>query len=97
MCVDELDQLGEVGERSGEAVHLVDDDDVDPTSFHVLESFLRRRAIDRVAREAAVVVAIAESLPALMGLALDVGLRGFALIVERVELLLEAAVGGDAG
>ena len=37
MRVEELDQLGEVGERAGEAVHLVDDDDVDPASFHVLE------------------------------------------------------------
>ena len=27
--VEELDQLGEVGERSGEAIHLVDDDHVD--------------------------------------------------------------------
>jgi hypothetical protein len=30
MSIEELDQLGEVGERTGEPVDLVDDDDVDP-------------------------------------------------------------------
>ena len=29
MLVEELDQLGEVGERPGQPVDLVDDDDVD--------------------------------------------------------------------
>ena len=39
----------------------------------------------------------ADQLPALVGLALDVGLGGLALIVERVELLLQAMLGRDAG
>ena len=97
MCVEELHQLGEVGKRTGEAIHLVDDDDVDPALFHVVEQFLQRRSLYRTAGKAAVVVTVADQLPAFMGLALDIGLRGFALIVERVELLLETAVGGDAG
>ena len=32
-----------------------------------------------------------------MGLALDVGLRRLALVVEGVEVLLQTQVGGDAG
>src|SRR5450432_1014483 len=32
-----------------------------------------------------------------MGLAPDIGLRSLALVVERVELLLHAVFGGDAG
>src|SRR5262245_30346833 len=48
------------------------------------------------AREPAVVVGGRQGAPALVGLALDVGLGGFALVVERVEVLLEALVAGDA-
>ena len=50
----------------------------------------------RVHRAAGVVVG-PDQLPALVGLALDVGFRCLPLIVERVELLLEAMLGRDAG
>ena len=37
MRVEELDQLGEVGERARQAVDLVDDDHVDPVSANVIK------------------------------------------------------------
>ena len=47
-------------------------------------------------RKAAVVIALADELPSLMGLALDVGFRSLSLVVEGVEVLLQTGVGGDA-
>ena len=41
MLVEDLDQLGEVGERSGQPVDLVDEDDVDPSRLTASSSFLR--------------------------------------------------------
>ena len=69
-----LDQLGEVGERAGQPIDLIDDDHVDPSRLHIGEQLLKRRPIHRPAGIAAVVVAIPDQSPALMRLALDVGL-----------------------
>ena len=46
---------------------------------------------------AAIVESLRDDAPALMGLALDVGLAGFTLSFERVEFLLQALVGRFAG
>ena len=35
-----LDQLGEVGERAGQPIDLIDDDHVDPSRLHVDEQLL---------------------------------------------------------
>ena len=90
MRVEQFDQLGEVGERAGQPVDLVDDDDVDPASANVVKEPLERWPLHRAAGVAAVVVVGSDQLPAFVGLALDVGFRGLPLIVERVELLLQA-------
>ena len=95
--VEELDQLGEVGQRAGQAIDLVDHDDVDPAGADVGEQPLQGRALDRAAGEAAIVVGRPDQDPALMGLALDVGLGRLALGVERVEVLLQPVVGRDPG
>ena len=97
MRIEQFDQLGEVGERARQPVDLVDDDHIDPASADVIKDFLERRPLHRAARVATVVVASADELPALVGLALDIGLRRLPLIVERVELLLQAMLGRDAG
>jgi hypothetical protein len=90
MGVEQFDQLGKVGERAGQPVDLVDNDHVDPVSASIVEELLERWPVHRAAGIAAVVVA-------LVGLALDVGFRGLSLIVERVELLLQAMLSRDAG
>ena len=96
-CVEQLDQLGEVGQRAGQAVDLVDHHHIDAAVADVGQELLQGRAFQRSAREAAIVVAVAQRAPAFMGLALDIGLGGLALVVEGVELLVEAMLGRDPG
>ena len=95
MGIECLDQLGEVGERAGQPIDLVDDDHVDPSRLHIDEQLLERRPIQRAAGEAAVVVTIPNQSPALMRLALDVGLARLPLGVEGIEVLFEPLVGRD--
>jgi hypothetical protein len=47
MRIEQLDQLGEVGERARQPVDLVDDDHVDPVSANVVEQPLERRPLHR--------------------------------------------------
>jgi hypothetical protein len=95
VLVEHLDQLGEVGERSGQPIDLVDDDYVDPPDLDIGEQFLKRWPLHRTAGIAAVVVAVPYQPPPFMGLALDVGLGRFPLGVEGIEVLLEPLVGRD--
>ena len=60
MLVEQLDQLGEVGKRAGEPVDLVDHDDVDLAGPDLGQQRLQGRAVQGGAREAAIVVAVAE-------------------------------------
>ena len=97
MGVEQFDQLGEVGQRAGQPVDLVDNDHVDPVSANVVQQPPEGWPVHRAAGIAAVVIAGPDQLPALVGLALDLGFRGLSLIVERVELMLQAVLGRDAG
>jgi hypothetical protein len=97
VAVEHLDQLGEVGERAAEAVDLVDHHHVDQPVLDVLQQPLQAGALQRAARDAAVVILIADQHPALGPLAGDVRLAGLALGVQRVELLLQPFLGGLAG
>ena len=58
---------------------------------------MQGRALQPRAGEAAVVISLRKANPALMALALDVGLASLALGVQRVELLFEALLGGFTG
>ena len=95
--VEQLDELGEVGQRAGQPVDLVDDDDIDLSGADIVQQPLQRRAVGVAAGEAAIVVFGPDQRPAGMGLASDIGLRGLVLGIERVEVLLEPLVGGDPG
>ncbi len=95
--IEHLDQPGEVHERAGEPVDLVDDDDVDAAQFDVGHETLQGRALQRAAGEAAVVVTVGNQQPALGLLAGDVGLAGLALGVEGVEGHVETFLGRLAG
>ena len=70
MGVEKLNQFGEVGKRSGEAVHFVDNDDIDLPGSHVIEERLKGGPEERSPRESPVIKAIGNELPALMGLPL---------------------------
>ena len=94
--VKQLHELGEVGERPGQAIDLVDDHNVDPALSDVSEQLLQAGSVQAAAGEAAVVVMISDQSPSFVGLALDVGLRGLPLSMKRVELLFEPIVSRDA-
>jgi hypothetical protein len=53
------------------------------------QKLLQGRAVERGPGQPAIVIAIRVEAPALMGLALDIGLAGLALRIERVELEVE--------
>ena len=95
--VEAFDQFGEVGQRAGQPVDLVDHDHVDPAFLDIGEQLLQGGPLHRAAGEAAVVIAIAQKRPAFVRLAPDKSLRCLALVVEGVEVLFEPGVGGDAG
>ncbi|MEI2707375.1 MAG: hypothetical protein V9E89_19545 [Ilumatobacteraceae bacterium] len=95
--VEHLDQLGEVGERAAEAVDLVDHHHIDQPVLDVSHEPLQAGAFQRAARDAAVVVLIADQHPALGPLAGDECLAGFALGMKAVELLLQPFLGGFPG
>ena len=94
MGLEQLDQLGEVGKRTGEAVDFVDHHDVDLARLNVSEQRLQGRAFQGAAGDAAVVIAGFDQSPTLVGLAFDIGLGSLALGIERVEVLLQAVLGG---
>ena len=73
MGIEELDQLGEVGQRPRQPVYLVDDDDVDLAGADVVQQPLEVRPVGRPTRVAAIVIARLDQNPAGMGLAPDIG------------------------
>jgi hypothetical protein len=54
--VQNLRQLREVSQRPGEAVDLVDDDDIDLALSHVLHEFLQRRTLQVASGESTIVI-----------------------------------------
>nr|WP_245818271.1 hypothetical protein [Roseomonas rosea] len=97
MGVEEVHKLGEVGQRAGEAVDFVENDQVGLAGADVSRELLQRRALEGAARETAIVVAGGERDPAFVTLAPDEGLAGVALGIEGVEGLLQPILGGLAG
>jgi hypothetical protein len=95
--VEDLDDLGEISQRSRQPIDLVDDDHVDLASANVVQQPLQRRSIHRASGIGSIIVECGESGPTFMLLACDVGLAGFTLRIERIECLLEALLRGFAG
>ena len=87
----------EIGERSRQPVDLVDDHDVDPARSDIGDQVFQGGPLQIAAREPTVVIAGFGQYPALVALAADEGLTGFALRRERVEFLLQPFLGGFAG
>jgi hypothetical protein len=95
--IKDLDDLGEIGERAGQAIDLVGHHRIDLAGLDVGKELLQGRAVHRGAGEAAVIIVLRQTGPALMALAFDVSLAGLALGVQGVERLLQALLGGFAG
>src|SRR6202030_1224025 len=91
------DDLGKISERAGQPVDLVDDHGIDASGGDVCEQPLQSRPIQRRGGETAVIISRALAHPAFVPLAVDEGLAGFALRLQRIELLFEPLLGRLAG
>ena len=63
--IEDLDDLGKIGERAGQPVDLVDDDGIDPPRRDVGEQPLQSRPIHRRAGEPAIVISLRAGTPSL--------------------------------
>lgn len=63
MLVEKLDELGKIGERSGQPVDLVDHDDVDLAGSDLREKLLQGRAVQGGAGKRVVIVAPIDQAP----------------------------------
>lgn len=89
VLVERLDHLGEVEERTAEAVDLVNHDAVDLARLDIRQQAFQRRPFHIAAGEPAVVVLVRKALPTFARLRLDVVLARLALGIERVKFLLQ--------
>src|SRR5947207_3466839 len=93
MGIKQLDELGEISERTGQPVDLVHQHNVDLARAHLGQELLQRRAVERGTGECTVVVAAGDQPPAFVRLALYICLAGLALGMERVEGKLKIVLG----
>jgi hypothetical protein len=68
MRIEELNKLGKVSQRAGEAIDFVDDDDIDLARTNVGQKLLQAGTLHRPAREATIIIRARHKLPALMRL-----------------------------
>jgi hypothetical protein len=97
MLVEQLHQLGEICQRPGQPVHLVDDDDVDLPASDIAQQLLQGRAVERGPGQSTIIVPCPDQSPALVRLALDIGFTSLSLRVEGIELEVEIMFGRFAG
>ena len=93
MGTKQLDELGEISQRTGQPVDLINQHNFDLAGADIGQELLQRRAVERGAGESAVVVAAGDPPPAFVRLALYICLTGLALGVERVEGKLKIVLG----
>ena len=72
MRIEQLDQLGKVGQRAGQAIDLVDDDDIDLAGADIVQQTLEGRALGIATGEAAIVIFGPNQRPASMRLTPDI-------------------------
>src|SRR5712672_2463597 len=97
VLVEDLDDLGEVRQRTCQPVDLVDHHNIDTPGTHVREEPLEGRSLQGATREATVVIEVSDQEPPLPSLAQDEGLTGFPLGVDGIEVLLQPLVAALTG
>src|ERR1700731_5467511 len=63
--IEQFDQLGEIGERAGEAIDFIDHNDGDLAGPDIGQELLQGRAVEGGSGEAAIIVAIGNQAPPL--------------------------------
>src|SRR5205823_8747680 len=94
---EQLDEFGAVRERAGRPIDLINQHNVDRARPDIREELLQSEPLERGAGECAVVVAGRDEAPALVRLALDIGLTGLALGIKRAEGKVEVMLARLAG
>ena len=97
MRLEQLDQLGKIRQRAGQPVDLVNHHNVDLAGPNIGQEPLQGRPFQRGPGEGAIVIMVGDEPPAFGRLALDIGLTGLALGVERGEGEIEVMLGRLAG
>src|SRR6185295_3311587 len=92
MRVEHFDQLGEVCQRPGKAVDLINHNDIDLAGSNIVQQPLQVGTVGRASGIASIVISGADWRPAGVRLALDVSRRSLILRVQGVEVLVEALV-----
>jgi hypothetical protein len=95
MGIEQLNQLGEIYQRSRQPIDLVDDDDINLAGADIVQQVLKIGAVSGPAGVSPVVIPGTDLGPAGVGLAFDVGRGGLILRVQRVEFLVEPMLGGE--
>ena len=70
MGIEQLDELGEISKRAGQPVDLINLHNVDLARLDICQELLQRRALQRGARERAILVATRDQPPAFVRLTL---------------------------
>jgi hypothetical protein len=94
--IEQLDELRKIGQRSRQSIDLVDNDDVKPATSNCRKELLQGWAVQAGTGEAAIFEGVSHERPPLMRLAPDIGLAGFALGIQRIEVLFESIIGRDS-
>ena len=89
VAIEDLDNLGEIGQRPRQPVDLVDDDHVDFPRADAGEQRPQGGPLHGTAGIAAIVELGRQADPSLVLLAGDIGCTGLALRIERIEVLFE--------
>src|SRR5262249_24301746 len=74
--IEQLDELGEISERAGQPVDLVNQHNVNLARPDIGQELLQRRAVERGTGECTIVVAAGDQPPAFVRLALYICLAG---------------------
>jgi hypothetical protein len=96
VTIENVHNLREIGQRSGQSIDFVDYHNVDSPLRYIVHEACGTRTVHVATRISAIVVGSIDLLPTFMRLALDVGLTGLALRVERIESQFEALFRGFA-
>jgi hypothetical protein len=95
--IEQLEELGEISERAGQPIDLVNQHNIDRARPDIRQELLQSGPRERGAGECAVVVAAGDQPPALVRLTLYIGLTGLALGIERAEGKIEVMLARLAG